>query len=157
MKVIINNVRSSHNVGAIFRTADAFGVSEILLCGYTPSPVDKFGLPNKQLLKVSLGAENSVKWKKFQSIGKAILYCRKQNLKIFAVEITKEAIPVFELRDQNFDEICLIVGNEKRGLSNLVISKCDKVVCIPMAGQKESLNVGVAFAIVAAALKFARS
>jgi 23S rRNA (guanosine2251-2'-O)-methyltransferase len=155
MKVIVNNIRSAHNVGSIFRSADAIGVEEVILTGYTPTPIDRFGLPNKPVLKVSLGSENSVKWKTYKRIGSAIEYCRKQNKKIFALEITKNAVSYTDkvLDKYNFEDVVLILGNEKTGVSAATLKKVDEVIFIPMNGMKESLNVSIAFAVAAFGLR----
>jgi tRNA G18 (ribose-2'-O)-methylase SpoU len=147
MRVIINNVRSCHNVGSIFRTADALGVSEILLCGYSPGPIDKFGLPSKPFIKVSLGAENSVKWRKFASVGMAIKYCKGLGCEVVGLELAEGAIPYTKFKSKK--EVALVVGNERRGISKMTLARMDKVIFIPMKGAKESLNVSIAFAVAA--------
>lgn len=147
MKVIINNVRSCHNVGSIFRTADALGVTEILLCGYTPGPIDKFGLISKPFVKVSLGAENSVKWRRFRSVGGAIKYCKNLGCDVVGLELAEGAIPYTKFKSKQ--EVALVVGNERRGISKKTLANMDKVIFIPMKGAKESLNVSIAFAVAA--------
>jgi len=152
--VILHNVRSLHNVGSIFRTADAAGVEKIYLCGITPAPVDRFGKIRPQFAKVSLGAEKFVKWdastRSAQGIAKLIEKLKKDNYKIFAVEQDKNSIPYykisrFQIQDSRF---CLILGNEIRGLPKSILNRADKVLEIPMRGKKESLNVAVAFGII---------
>lgn len=151
MMVVINNVRSAHNVGSIFRTTDALGDSEISLCGYTPAPLGKFCMPCKPLVKVSLGAEHTVRWEKFRSIGMCIKKLRSTGYKIYALETGNRSVPYFRFKFTSLElaNIALIVGNERRGLSKSVLDKVDGIVSIPMHGSKESLNVAIAFSIAA--------
>ncbi len=172
MIVILHNIRSLHNVGSIFRTADAAGVEKIYLCGITPAPFDVFGNPRRQLTKVSLGAEKYVKWEKVGSasspqatraIFKLLKNLKKQGYKIFAVEQSKKSIPYYKLKTKNLKlKIALILGNEIKGLPASILKRADKILEIPMKGAmvrqachprrlgrgKESLNVAVAFGIV---------
>ena len=97
MIVILHNIRSLHNVGSIFRTADAVGIKKIYLCGITPAPVDKFGRLRQQLTKVSLGAEHYVEWEKVKAVSKLIDKLKKQKYKIFAIEQSKKSIPYYKL------------------------------------------------------------
>ena len=145
--VVLHNVRSLHNVGSIFRTADAAGVSKIYLCGITPSPADRFGKLRPQLTKVSLGAEKTVGWEAVKSSNEAKLLkkLKKEGFKILAVEQSKKSVPYFKFKHAG--KIALIMGNEVRGLPRSILKISDKVLEIPMRGRKESLNVGVAFGI----------
>ena len=161
LTVILHNVRSLHNVGSIFRTADATGVEKIYLCGITPTPVDRFGKIRPQLAKVSLGAEKFVKWdasaRSAQGIAKLIEKLKKDNYKIFAVEQDKNSIPYykisrFQIQDSKF---CLVLGNEVHGLPKSILNRADKILEIPMRGKKESLNVAVAFWIVVFRFRYA--
>jgi 23S rRNA (guanosine2251-2'-O)-methyltransferase len=150
MIVILNNIRSLHNVGSIFRTADAAGAEKIYLCGITPEPVDRFGKIRPQLEKVSLGAEKTVSWEKAKSAAVLIGKLKKQGYKIFAVEQSKKSIPYYQLKVKDKSaNVALVLGNEVRGLPPAVLKKSDKILEIPMRGKKESLNVAVAFGIVA--------
>ena len=163
--VILNNVRSNENVGSIFRTADAVGVSKIILVGYTPAPVDRFGRENKGLTKASLGAEKSVEWNKTENLSKAIESLKNcsfgsqllhksrfQNnssaLKVVAVEQDKKAIDYKKLKNIKTKKIALVFGNEVEGLSKKDLEFCDIVAQIPMHGKKESLNVAVCAGVV---------
>lgn len=150
MIAILDNIRSLHNVGSIFRTADAAGVKKLYLTGITPGPLDRFGRPIKQLVKVSLGAEKTIKWEKAKSAGVLIDKLKKQGYKIFAVEQDKKSIPYYRARHQasGIKKIALVFGNEVRGLSPAILKKADKILEIPMRGRKESLNVSVAFGII---------
>lgn len=145
--VILHNIRSMHNVGSIFRTADAAGVYKIYLGGITPSPMDEFGRWRSQISKVALGAEKYLAWEKCQSTSKLIDRLKKDSYLVIAVEQSKKAMPYcqFKYPDQ---KIALVLGNEVRGLSPQVLRLADQIVEIPMYGQKESLNVSVAFGIV---------
>ena len=157
MIVILHNIRSLYNVGSIFRTADAVGVEKIYLCGYTPSPKDKFGKYIPQLSKVALGAEKSVPWdasaRSAQSIKKLIEKLKNDDYKIFAIEQSKKSIPYHRVKIKK-QKTVLIVGNEVKGIPSSILKLADKILEIPMAGSKESLNVSVAFGIVAFGLKY---
>ena len=156
--VVLHNIRSLHNVGSIFRTADGAGVRKIYLCGITPAPVDSFGRPVPQLAKTSLGAEKSVEWKKISSTPRLLKKLKSEGYKIIAVEQSKNSIPFYEISKFYFlnSRFCLVVGNEVRGLPDSVLKLADKVLEIPMHGEKESLNVSVAFGIVAYHLSYGR-
>src|SRR3989338_579288 len=159
MVVILNNIRSLHNVGSIFRTADAAGVKKIYLCGITPEPIDKFGRPRQQLVKVSLGAEKSVAWdasaRSTRATLKLLESLKKEGYKTWAVEQSKKSIPYYKSNVKGqLSNVVLVFGNEVRGLSPAILKKADKILEIPMRGRKESLNVSVAFGIVAFDLLF---
>lgn len=151
--VILHNIRSMHNVGSIFRTADAAGVKKIYLCGITPSPKDEFGLWRSQISKVSLGAEKYIEWGKINSTTRLIERLKKENYFVIAIEQSKQAMPYcrFKYPDK---KIALVLGNEVRGLSPQILSLADQIVEIPMYGKKESLNVSVAFGIVVYHLRY---
>ena len=159
MIALLYNIRSLHNVGSIFRTADAVGIEKIYLCGITPAPTDVFGRPSQQLTKVSLGAEKYVAWEKIgsasspQATVKLIDKLKKDGYKILAIEQNKNSIPYNKLKYSKTkkpeNKIALIVGNEIKGLPKSILKKADKILEIPMHGRKESLNVAVAFGIVA--------
>jgi 23S rRNA (guanosine2251-2'-O)-methyltransferase len=142
---ILHNIRSLHNVGSLFRTADAAGVTKIFLTGYTPSPVDVFGRVRMEIAKTALGAEKTVVWKKYSRIDAALKELKKERAVIIALEQNNRAVAYTRMRPrQNF---ALVVGNEITGLSKTALARCDTVVEIPMRGKKESLNVAVAFGI----------
>jgi len=143
---ILDNVRSSHNVGSMFRTADAMGVQKIFLAGYTPAPKDKFGRINKEIAKTALGAEESVGWESIESVSKCIKKLQKEKFTIVAVEQCSNSSDYRKLKIKG--PTAFVFGNEVDGVSEKVVSLCDEVVEIPMRGQKESLNVAVAFGIV---------
>ena len=135
-----------HNVGSIFRTADAAGVTEIILSGYTPSPLDRFGVPRKDFIKVSLGAEASVPWRHVRTLGHTLTKLKKEGAHFLALEQDDCSIPLFSYTPPH-GALALIVGNEVRGVSPQLLKKVDTILEIPMRGKKESLNVSVATGI----------
>lgn len=147
MLLILHNIRSVHNVGSMFRTADAAGVSRILLSGYSPTPTDRFGLLRKDFAKVSLGADKTVLWKYAKTLGPVLKKLKSEGYTIAAVEQDKKSTPLFSWKPENTEKIALIMGNEVHGLSKKILSHCDVVLEIPMHGKKESLNVSVAAGI----------
>ncbi|MFH1325970.1 MAG: TrmH family RNA methyltransferase [Candidatus Falkowbacteria bacterium] len=155
MVVILNNIRSIYNVGSIFRTADAVSAKKIYLCGITPAPIDRFGLVNKALAKVALGAEKSVKWEKNSSTITVIDSLKKKGYIIMIIEQDKKSISLFDLPKYKLGKnIAIIMGSEVDGLSKAILKKADQIVEIPMLGKKESLNVSVAFGIVVYFVKY---
>ena len=151
MITIVHNIRSLHNVGSIFRTSDGAGIEKIYLTGYTPAPVDKLGNKIPQFAKVSLKAEDYIAWEKVKDIGKLITKLKNDGYKIFAIEQDPKSIPYYSLNTSRYslDKLALVLGTEVTGLSKAVLKKCDKILEIPMFGKKESLNVSVAYGIVA--------
>lgn len=146
--VVLQNIRSLHNVGSIFRTADAAGVSKLYLCGITPSPINIFGALEPKLTKSSLGAEKHVQWEKQHSPAATIKKLKKEGYKIYAVEQDKESISYTKIKPLKNERVALIMGNEVKGLPKNILNLADKILEIPMHGKKESLNVSVAFGIV---------
>lgn len=144
--LVLHNLRSVHNVGAIFRTADAIGVREIVLTGYTPAPVDRFGNARKAFAKTALGAERSVPWRKFARIAPVLQQLRRNGYALIAVEQAAGSIHYRQARPSR--KAAVVLGNEVRGLSAAAVGACDAVVEIPMRGAKESLNVAVAAGVV---------
>lgn len=149
--VVLPNIRSAHNVGSIFRTADAAGVSLMFLAGYTPRPLDRFGRADKTLAKTALGAEKSVPWEYVRDPAKLIARLKSEGWRIVGVEQDERA------RDyrtfQPVGKIALVFGNEVRGLSPRLRALCDELIEIPMSGKKESLNVSVCAGIALFALR----
>lgn len=142
--LILDDIRSAHNVGAIFRTADAAGVSKIYLTGYTPAPLDRFERPRKDIAKAALGSEKTVPWKS-AAIGPLLRRLKKEGVKIIALEQDKGAVDYKRVRLP--EKSALMFGNEVNGLQGSVLRLCDEVAEIPMHGKKESLNVSVAAGI----------
>lgn len=151
MVVLLDNIRSLHNVGSIFRTSDAVGVEKLYLCGITAAPKDRFGEVQAPLAKVALGAENTVPWEKVSTTARCIETLKKQGFKIVALEIAPGAVPYYELRAtrHELDKLALVVGAEVKGISPAILKKCDTIIEIPMRGKKESLNVAVSFGVAA--------
>lgn len=143
--VLLHNIRSTHNVGSIFRTSDALGVNKIYLSGYTPTPMDKYNRPRKDISKVSLGAEKSISWEYIQDPKKLIEKLKKDKIEIIAVEQSKNSVDYKKIKIKN--AVLFVVGNEVEGVENSILKLCDMVAEIPMKGDKESLNVSVAFGV----------
>lgn len=156
MVVILHNIRSTHNVGSIFRTADAAGSEKIYLCGITPAPRDRFGRVNKKISKVALGAENWILWEKVDRTAAIIEKLKKDGYKILAIEQSKKSVPYYKLKVKSppageageKSKVALVLGAEVQGLPPAILRRADKILEIPMRGKKESLNVAVAFGIV---------
>jgi 23S rRNA (guanosine2251-2'-O)-methyltransferase len=133
MYVIAHNIRSLHNVGAIFRSAAAFGIEKLFLTGYTPAP------PRKEIAKVALGAERLVAWEQGE-IRDVIARCKQEGFLVLALEQTADAKSLSEVTERR---IAIILGNEVEGITSDVLAMCDGSVVIPMHA-KRSLNVSVA-------------
>lgn len=139
--IILENIRSAYNVGSIFRTADAFLIQSIYICGYTAYP------PHKEIKKTALGAENTVQWKYIKDISEVILELKGMGFLIYAVEQAENSIDLKEVQLKH-PKIALILGNEVTGVEQTTIEKCDGCLEIPQSGTKHSLNVSVAAGIV---------
>ncbi len=150
--LILHNIRSVHNVGSIFRTADAAGVSRIILSGYTPTPLDRFKLPRKDFAKVSLGAERTIPWEQTKTLAQAVKILKLENYFIAAIEQDKNSTPLFDFVAPKNKLVALIMGNEVLGISKQSLKLADVILEIPMRGKKESLNVSVAAGIAMFAL-----
>ena len=148
--VVLHNIRSLHNVGSIFRTADAAGVAKIYLCGITGTPLDRFGNVRPEVGKVALGAERTVAWEKAARTLNILKKLKAEGDKIFALEQSPNAVPYDRVRFAG--KAALVLGNEVAGLPPPILKMADKTVEIPMRGKKESLNVSVAFGIAVFAL-----
>ncbi len=138
--IVLDNIRSLNNIGSFFRTADAFAVESIYLCGITACP------PHRDIHKTALGATDSVSWEYFENVEDAIHRLRMKQYEIVSVEQTNKS----ELL-QNYEpkqKTALVFGNEVEGISDVVISVCDKAIEIPQIGTKHSLNVSVCGGIV---------
>lgn len=153
MIVILHNIRSIYNVGSIFRSADALGsVEKIYLCGITPAPVDELGRYRQAFSKTALGAEKTIVWKKKKSTRLLIQTLKAQRkYRIVAVEQDKKSVPYFRPRfsEKDLNSLVLVMGEEINGLPREILDMADTIFEIPMLGKKESLNVGIAFSIVA--------
>jgi tRNA G18 (ribose-2'-O)-methylase SpoU len=144
--VLLHNIRSSHNVGSIFRTADAAGVSRVFLSGYTPRPVDRFGRPQPDIAKTALGAESYIPWEYAKNPSTFLKRLREDGWHIVGVEQDDKSMDYRTLRTRG--RVVFVLGNEVRGLSKSLRDACDSLVEIPMRGKKESLNVSVAAGVV---------
>jgi tRNA G18 (ribose-2'-O)-methylase SpoU len=143
--LILPDIRSAINIGAIFRTADAVGVSKIYLTGWTPRPTDKFGRIQKDIAKSALGAENFVLWEYKKTLIPLISKLKKEGYKIIAIEQDERAVDYRKVKTNG--KVAIIMGPEVTGISKKVLDKCDIIAEIPMHGKKESLNVSVACGI----------
>lgn len=137
--LILPNIRSTHNVGAMFRCSDAFGVTKLFLTGYTPQP------PRKDIDKVSLGAETWMPWEHCAKTVPLLKRLKKQGVRIVGLEQTKLSKDIGVVSFAT--PLALVMGNEVLGISRAILQHCDDVVHIPMYGQKESINVSVAAGI----------
>lgn len=144
-KIILHNVRSSLNVGSVFRTADGAGVKQIYLTGYTPTPIDRFGRNEATIAKTALGAEYSIPWKK-EDITQIIKSLKNDGYSIVGIEQTSNSknYKTFRLKEKTV----FIFGNEVDGIEENVLELCDEIIEIPMHGEKESLNVAVVAGII---------
>jgi 23S rRNA (guanosine2251-2'-O)-methyltransferase len=148
--LIVENIRSSENVGSFFRTSDALGIEKIYLVGYTPKPLDKFNRPDSKIAKTALGAEKVVPYESYKTITPLINKLKKQGYLIVALEQAPNGIDYRKFKSKK--PIALIVGNEVSGVPKTTLNKCDSIIEIPMLGIKESLNVSVATGIALAEL-----
>ncbi len=139
--IVLDNIRSMHNVGSVFRTADAFLVQGICLCGYTPQP------PHRDIHKTALGATETVDWLYYSTTLEAVKNLKENGYSVFAVEQTDKSIFLenFPIPDT---KIALIFGNEVEGVDAVVLPLCDGCIEIPQSGTKHSLNISVATGIV---------
>lgn len=139
--VVLDNVRSLHNVGSIFRTSDAFIVEKIYLCGITSTP------PNAEIHKTALGAEDSVAWEYVAETLDVLNRLHAEGYKVLAVEQTENSISLEKLSLSKDEKYAIILGNEVKGVQQEVVDLCDETVEIPQFGTKHSLNVSVAGAL----------
>jgi len=142
IKVILDNIRSAHNVGSIFRTCDAFLIDEIILCGITASP------PNKEIRKTALGSSDSVKWSYFENTKEVIQKLKKEKFQIISIEQADKSTRLEDFNVNSKKKYALIFGNEIKGVNQKLIDMSDVVVEIPQFGTKHSFNVSVSVGIV---------
>ncbi|HOF46545.1 MAG TPA: RNA methyltransferase [Bacteroidales bacterium] len=140
--IILDNIRSMYNVGSIFRTADAFAVEKIFLCGITAQP------PHKEIEKTALGATETVYWQYYENTKELITLLKQDNYKIYAVEQTDEPQELTQFSFSPEERYAVVMGNEVFGVDDEVLNLCDGAIEIPQVGVKHSLNVSVAAAIV---------
>lgn len=142
LTIVVDNVRSMHNVGSIFRTSDAFLVEKIYLCGITPTP------PHREIQKTALGATESVDWQYAESTIEVVNQLKKEGWTILALEQTTNSVMLDELKVEKGEKIAIVLGNEVEGVNQEVINLCHKAVEIPQFGTKHSFNVSVSCGIM---------
>lgn len=140
--VVLDNVRSLNNIGSAFRTADAFRVEAVYLCGITAQP------PHREIQKTALGATESVEWKYFASTTEAVDALRVENYQIITVEQADESIELQAFKADIGKRYALIFGNEVKGVEEDIVKAADKVIEIPQFGTKHSLNIAVSIGVV---------
>jgi len=140
--LVLDNIRSLNNIGSIFRTADAFCIESIFLCGITATP------PHREIHKTALGATDSVDWKYFKSAEKAVLELKKKSYLILAIEQTEKSILLNNFRPPKPGKLALIFGNEVHGVSEKIVKMAGHCIEIPQTGTKHSFNVSVSAGIV---------
>lgn len=142
IRLVLDDVRSRHNVGSIFRTADAFGAEGIVLCGFTPHP------PHREIEKTALGATLSVPWTTAPSAAEAVAALQAEGYRVLAVEQTAKAVALSEIKPRPTEKLALVFGNELNGVSDAVVAGCDGCLVVPQHGSKHSLNVSVCAGVV---------
>lgn len=140
--VVLDNIRSMHNVGAVFRTSDAFLVEKIVLCGITPQP------PHREIHKAALGATESVEWNYYQSVKEAVLDLKTLKYKVIGIEQTSDSVQITDFSIDRSKKYALVLGNEVDGISDEILNHCDSFLEIPQLGTKHSLNVSICGGIV---------
>jgi tRNA G18 (ribose-2'-O)-methylase SpoU len=145
VRIILDNLRSAHNIGSVFRTADAFLVDKICLCGITATP------PNREISKTALGATESVSWNYYESTIAAIEECKTAGYRIVVIEQTTESQELDAFIPEG--PIALVFGNEVNGVSDTILPLCDSAVEIPQFGTKHSFNVSVCAGIILYAMQ----
>ncbi|MFA6158532.1 MAG: TrmH family RNA methyltransferase [Candidatus Paceibacterota bacterium] len=146
IRVLLHDIRSVHNVGAIFRTSDAIGVSKIYLGGYSPMPVDRFNNPRADFSKAALGSEKTMAWEGVESPLALISKLKEEGFQVVSVEQDPTSADYKEVRMG--ERVLVIFGNEVAGVSKGLLEKSDVIAEIPMNGTKESLNISVSAGIV---------
>jgi len=140
--VVLDNIRSQHNIGSVFRTADAFRLEAIHLCGITATP------PNREIHKTALGSTESVNWKYFESTAASVKELKEAGFTIVAVEQANESILIHTFTPDNQKKYALIFGNEVNGIEDDIMNSSDFCLEIPQSGTKHSLNISVSAGIV---------
>jgi tRNA G18 (ribose-2'-O)-methylase SpoU len=140
--IILDDIRSLHNIGSVFRTSDAFLIEKIYLCGITATP------PNKEIHKTALGATETVSWEYHKDILSVIQTIKEQNIKVYAVEQVENSVLLNDFKIELSNKYALIFGNEVYGVNQSAIQLCDGTIEIPQLGTKHSLNVSVSAGIV---------
>ena len=146
--IILDNLRSVHNVGSIFRTANALSVDEIILCGTTPTPLDRYGNKRGDFAKVALGAEETIAWKYEEHTKSVVHDLQSKGYYVIALEQDVSSIDYKKITVENKEHIAFVFGAEVDGVSKEVCDMCDVIAEIPMRGSKESLNVSISGAVL---------
>jgi 23S rRNA (guanosine2251-2'-O)-methyltransferase len=144
--IILEDIRSAYNVGAIFRTADASGVAKVFLVGYTPAPTDRFGRVQQEIDKTSLGASKTMAWEQVATMKEIIDRLQAGGVCVAAVELAPGSVSLKDFKEPA--DVAYIVGNEVEGVAKETLALADVIVELPMLGQKESLNVSVTAGII---------
>ena len=142
--LLLHNIRSVYNVGAIFRTADAVGIDQIIISGFTPAPIDRFGRKRSDLHKAAVGAEEFVGW---QQITDPVIFLeqqKKEGVKIVSIEQSKNSVDYKTIDCSQMQSVVFVLGSETDGVDQELLDLSDYIAEIPMKGEKESLNVSVA-------------
>jgi len=140
--VVLDEVRSMHNVGSVFRSGDCFRIEGIVLCGYTPQP------PHRDIQKTALGATETVPWRHLATTLEAVLSLKNEGYQLIGVEQVHQSIPLQQFIPQPSQRYALVFGNEVNGVQEDVLALCDHVLEIPQLGSKHSLNISVSAGIV---------
>lgn len=140
--VVLENIRSAYNVGSVFRTADAFLLEAIYICGYTCVP------PHKEIKKTALGAEDTVTWKHFENTNLAIQELHELGYKVYCAEQTEGSTMLHQFQSGVSDKVAIIMGNEVSGVEQATIAASDGCIEIPQLGMKHSLNIATAAGVV---------
>jgi tRNA G18 (ribose-2'-O)-methylase SpoU len=140
--ILLDDIRSLHNIGSVFRTADAFLIEKIYLCGITATP------PNKEIHKTALGATETVAWEYHKNVTDVIAQLKEDGVQVFAVEQVENAVFLQNFKIQKDTKYALVFGNEVYGVSQEAIALCDGSIEIPQLGTKHSLNISVSTGIV---------
>lgn len=140
--IVLDNIRSLHNIGAVFRTADAFLIEKIYLCGITACP------PHKEIRKTALGATESVEWEYREDAAALLQELKEQKIHTIALEQADGAVMLQDFNPEPEATYALIFGNEVKGVQQIIVDNCDTVVEIPQEGTKHSFNVSVSAGIV---------
>lgn len=143
--VLLHDIRSTHNVGSIFRTSDALGIDKVYLSGFTPTPKDKYNRWRKDVSKVALGAEKTLDWEYVAKPENILKKLKKEKFQIVGIEQDEKSEDYKKVKIKS--KVLFIVGNEVTGIDKGLLKLCDIVTDIPMRGKKESLNVSVAFGV----------
>lgn len=140
--LVLDDIRSLHNIGSVFRTADAFLIEKIILCGITATP------PNKEIHKTALGATETVAWEHHENVLEVIENLKKDNIKTLAIEQVESAVFLQDFKVESNQKYALVFGNEVFGVAQEAVAICDGCIEIPQLGTKHSLNIAVSAGIV---------